>query len=175
MDRDDPRRSLSLSFAALCLALVLGPDIYDYSKRIDPADQVRLSGTLKHSIEVRGTPRHGPSLSITLDQISGDFRIEYPIYNDLMHGRPPIDFQPGAAVGIIASRTQLDLARQARESPHRRIVPVNGLIVNDHDVFTVEDVRRHERRFDKWRLLLAVVVCGILGRALVEQRRLRMP
>lgn len=162
-------KNVILLFAGLAFAAVLYMQGYNYQHQVRPDEQAHITGKLIEWSTISGSRRRPtPTLRFTISGFSADLRDDPFLFGDVMASRVSVDFQPGAAIDVIASRSEIANPSRPALAKDLRIVWINGLSVNGRQSFDLQAALRHQTKNELWGYVLlaaslAFFVYGFVG------------
>jgi len=168
----------NFAFAVLGVVLAAFLVFSGRTNRIADTQITQLQGLLEEWSEV-GLAGRQPALRFRLSNQSPDFRVDPPIYRQLMGGAAPQCFTHGASLVVNALAAELRSPKSSAVDSSLRIVWVRGLECSGNEIFSPADVAAAEKRDARWGYwLLAAAVAYLayaslrwIGRGTKQRRR----
>lgn len=167
-----PAKNTMLLISGLAFAAVLSMLGSNYLHRVHPEEQEHVTGKLIEWTEIAGSRRR-PTLRFTISGFSADLRIDPFLFRDAMASRVPADFQPGAVIDVIASRSEIANPSRPALAKDLRIVWINGLSVNGRQAFELQAALRHQAKEELWGWVLLLAALAFVVYSFVGWQRQR--
>lgn len=160
MDND----AKNLAFAVLGVLLSAFLVLHGRANRGAELRLTQVQGALEEWSEV-GLPGRNPALRFRLVNETPDFRVDPPVYQNLLGGTVPLCFERGSPLVVTVLADELRSPRSSAADPSIQIVWVRGISCAGHDLYGSSQIVAWERNNARWGYGLLAAAISYLGYA----------